>query len=176
MLLLSHRLDGPLWMVGHNVSPQGVILNPAIGSLDKEAPVPTSTAIRRRFANEPKMDMWLMYACPYIPNGRIYNCDARAADAHESGTTFLANERTLTREAGMTQVGGCSRSRARKPSSSKWQTQHCGSSSGGPHAAISAACSRTVLIAVLANRLLLHMSATTTQQSAHTTAPQHHST
>lgn len=104
------RLDGPLWMVGHNVSPQGVILNPAIGSLDTESPVQTSTAIRRRFANEPKMDMWLMYACPYVPNGRIYNCDARAADAHESGTTFLANERTLTREAGMTQVGETSRS------------------------------------------------------------------
>lgn len=93
-------------MVGHNVSPQGVVLNPAIGSLDTEpvAQAPSNT-LRRRFANEPKMDMWLMYACPYTPNGRIYNCKARAADAHESGTTFLANERTLTREAGMTQVG-----------------------------------------------------------------------
>jgi hypothetical protein len=95
-------------MVGHNVSPQGVVLNPAIGSLDTEAvSVGTSNTLRRRFANEPRMDMWLMYACPYAPNGRIYNCKARAADAHESGTTFLANERTLTREAGMTQVGHC---------------------------------------------------------------------
>lgn len=95
-------------MVGHNVSPQGVVLNPTIGSLDTEPAAALSTSpsssLRRRFANEPKMDMWLMYACPYAPNGRTYNCKARAANAHESGTTFLANERTLTREAGMTQV------------------------------------------------------------------------
>jgi len=92
-------------MVGHNVSPQGVMLNPAIGSLDKEpVSLPAEKLKLRRFSNEPKMDMWLMYACPYTPNGRIYNCQARAADAHESGTTFLANERTLTREDGMAQV------------------------------------------------------------------------
>lgn len=91
-------------MVGHNVAPQGVILNPAIGTLDSEPVNLPSSSSKRRFANEPKMDMWLMYACPYAPNGKIYNCDARAADAHESGTTFLANERTLTRESGMTQV------------------------------------------------------------------------
>jgi hypothetical protein len=129
-------------MVGHNVSPQGVILNPAIGSLDTEAPVQTSTAIRRRFANEPKMDMWLMYACPYVPNGRIYNCDARAADAHESGTTFLANERTLTREAGMTQVGMLSRSTysstaaaGGRPSSSSSSSSRSSSRVLGPAAA-----------------------------------------
>lgn len=102
-------------MVGHNVSPQGVILNPAIGSLDTE-PValttPATASLKRRFANEPKMDMWLMYACPYTPNGRLYDCKARAADAHESGTTFLANERTLTRDAGMAQVGAAVRAAA----------------------------------------------------------------
>ena len=106
MLAPTLRLDGPLWMVGHNVSPQGVLLNPAIGTLDKEPDASVTPSLKlKRFANEPKKDMWLMYACPYMPNGRIYNCQARAADAHESGTTFLANERTLTREAGMTQVG-----------------------------------------------------------------------
>jgi hypothetical protein len=94
-------------MVGHNVSPQGVMLNPAIGTLDTE-PVTldgSSNRIMRRFSKEPKMDMWLMYACPYAPNGRLYDCKARAADAHESGTTFLANERTLTKDAGQAQVG-----------------------------------------------------------------------
>lgn len=94
-------------MVGHHVSPQGVVLNPAIGSLDTQ-PVPSSlpaALLNRRFSSEPRMDMWLMYACPYSPNGKLYDCKARAADAHESGTTFLANERTLTKDAGMAQVG-----------------------------------------------------------------------
>jgi hypothetical protein len=92
-------------MVGHHVTQQGVVLDPAIGTLDAEPAKPSvKLSPRMRFANEPKMDMWLMYACPYTPNGRIYNCKARAADARESGTTFVANERTLTQEDGLTQA------------------------------------------------------------------------
>jgi len=28
----------------------------------------------RRDATEPRLPMWLMYSCPYVPNGRLYSC------------------------------------------------------------------------------------------------------
>jgi hypothetical protein len=40
--------------------------------------------------------MWLMYACPHLLNGRPYTCQSRMLDVRSSGTTFMANERTLS--------------------------------------------------------------------------------
>lgn len=61
-------------------------------------------AVSQQFAVEPPLPMWLMYSCPYAPLGKNYDCQSRHSEALGSRSTFLANERTLSHEHGMSQV------------------------------------------------------------------------
>ncbi|KAF6263664.1 hypothetical protein COO60DRAFT_381011 [Scenedesmus sp. NREL 46B-D3] len=109
--VLDSRLDGPLWMVAHDITQQGAFPNTTVGKLDATAaPIPwvNMTAAQRELAKnfsvEPPLPMWLMYACPYTPIGRPNTCHSRTQQARVTRSTFLANERTLSKSSGAAQV------------------------------------------------------------------------
>ncbi|KAF6263667.1 hypothetical protein COO60DRAFT_381219 [Scenedesmus sp. NREL 46B-D3] len=109
--VLDSRLDGPLWMVAHDITQQGAFPNTTVGKLDATAaPIPwvNMTAAQRELAKnfsvEPPLPMWLMYACPYTPIGRPNTCHSRTQQARDTRSTFLANERTLSKSSGAAQV------------------------------------------------------------------------
>lgn len=119
-------------MLAHDVTPDGAFLNATRAVTDVAPPPDANSALRAAFytsyATEPRSPMWLMYSCPYEPHGRPYTCAARAAHVTESGTTFVANERTLSTEYGIAQVrrgsgavAGCRQQWQQKPAA------HCGS-------------------------------------------------
>jgi hypothetical protein len=83
-----------------------------VGKLDVTAqPVPWANMtaaqqeLARNFSVEPPLPMWLMYACPYAPIGRPNTCYSRTQQVQDTRSTFLANERTLSKTSGATQVG-----------------------------------------------------------------------
>jgi hypothetical protein len=105
------RLDGPLWMVAHDVTQQGALPNMTVGKLDVTAePISwlnmtaAQRELARNFSVEPPLPMWLMYQCPYAPIGRPNTCYSRAQQVQDTRSTFLANERTLSKHSGATQV------------------------------------------------------------------------
>ncbi|KAF8072660.1 aspS [Scenedesmus sp. PABB004] len=111
--VLDSSLDGPIWMVAHNVNASGAFPNATLGALDVPAPpfsgaglsLMQRAAIARNFSTEPAgLPMWLMYGCPHQQKGRPYTCAARAKQVQDSRSTFLANERTLSLEAGASRV------------------------------------------------------------------------
>ncbi|WIA08609.1 hypothetical protein OEZ85_008038 [Tetradesmus obliquus] len=109
--VLDSRLDGPLWMVAHDVTQQGATPNATVGKLDDTAqPIPWANMtaaqreLARNFSVEPPLPMWLMYSCPYAPIGRPNTCFSRTQQVQDTRSTFLANERTLSQSSGATQV------------------------------------------------------------------------
>eukprot|EP00878_Enallax_costatus_P034486 GHUV01038242.1.p1 GENE.GHUV01038242.1~~GHUV01038242.1.p1 ORF type:complete len:424 (+),score=115.05 GHUV01038242.1:165-1436(+) len=104
--VMDDRFDSPLWMVSHNINDSGVFYDNTTGVLDvsPESSIDTDSYNRHEYATEPLLSMWLMYACPYQLNGRVYGCAARKAAVKESGTTFMANERAVSFENGRQQV------------------------------------------------------------------------
>lgn len=104
------RLDSPVWMVSHKVNDTGAFPDLAKGILNvtPRTPVDRQNYNRHEFATEPLLDMWLMYACPYQLNGRVYGCGGRNAAVEATGATFMANERALSFEHGRSQVGDAS--------------------------------------------------------------------
>lgn len=99
-------------MVAHDVSEHGASPNMTYGRLDVPAPSDTMAnltwseraALNQQFAVEPALPMWLMYSCPYAPKGKNYDCQSRNKEALDYRSTFLANERTLSQEHGVSQV------------------------------------------------------------------------
>jgi hypothetical protein len=95
---LHCRLDSPIWMVSHHVNASGAFADAKRGVLDVTPlnPLDTPNFNRHEHAKEPQLSMWLMYACPHLLNGLRYTCQSRMLDVRSSGTTFMANERTLS--------------------------------------------------------------------------------
>jgi hypothetical protein len=98
-------------MVAHDVTQQGAFPNMTVGKLDVTAePIPWANMtaaqreLARNFSVEPPLPMWLMYSCPYAPIGRPNTCYSRIQQVQDTRSTFLANERTLSRSNGATQV------------------------------------------------------------------------
>lgn len=94
-------------MVSHTVDDTGAFPDIATGVLDvsPDAPIDRQNYNRHEYDTEPLLSMWLMYACPYQLNGRVYGCGGRKASVEATGTTFMANERALSHENGRPQVG-----------------------------------------------------------------------
>lgn len=106
------RIDGPVWMVAHDITQQGAIPNTTVGRLDASAhPIAWANMtdeqklLTRNISVEPPLPMWLMYTCPYAPLGRPHSCYSRTQQVQETRSTFVANERTLSKMLGLTQVG-----------------------------------------------------------------------
>jgi hypothetical protein len=85
-------------MVSHHANASGAFPDAKRGVLDVTPlnPLDTANFNRHEHATEPQLSMWLMYACPHLLNGRRYTCQSRMLDVRSSGTTFMANERTLS--------------------------------------------------------------------------------
>lgn len=98
VLLAAGSQDGPVWMVSHKVNETGAFPDNKTGVLDVAASHPIDQAHynRHEYATEPQLSMWLMYACPYQLNGMVYTCQSRKLAVRNSGTTFIAVERTLS--------------------------------------------------------------------------------
>jgi hypothetical protein len=85
-------------MVSHHVNESGAFPDTGRGVLDvtPSDSIDAANYNRHEHATEPQLSMWLMYACPHLLNGRPYTCQSRMQDVRSSGTTFMANERTLS--------------------------------------------------------------------------------
>ncbi|KAF6264463.1 hypothetical protein COO60DRAFT_1698288 [Scenedesmus sp. NREL 46B-D3] len=96
--VMDDRLDSPVWMLSHHVNASGAFPDTSRGLLDvtPRSPVDAANYNRHERATEPQLSMWLMYACPHLLNGRPHTCQSRMLDVRSTGTTFLANERTLS--------------------------------------------------------------------------------
>uniref|UniRef100_A0A383WIS3 Uncharacterized protein n=1 Tax=Tetradesmus obliquus TaxID=3088 RepID=A0A383WIS3_TETOB len=101
--VMDDRLDSPVWMVSHHVNASGAFPDTRRGVLDvtPSDPIDPTNFNRNEHATEPQLSMWLMYACPHLLNGRRYTCQSRMLDVRNSGTTFMANERTLSALGGV---------------------------------------------------------------------------
>lgn len=94
-------------MVAHKVNNTGVYPENVTGVLDvsPDSPIDRDSYNRHEYATEPLLSMWLMYACPYQLNGKLFGCGGRKSMVENTGTTFMANERALSFEHGQSQVG-----------------------------------------------------------------------